>query len=100
MFLWLLAFFTEWNRAEPNLSPCASYTRPFRVFGNRGTRTIFSGEQGNKGIKNKGNTGNFGDRDIENEDFIMGEQGNKAIFSRGTREQVLSLGGPLVTEIN
>ena len=63
-----------------------------RVFGNRGTRTIFSGEQGNKGIKIRGTQAILGNRDIENEDFIMGEQGNKAIFSRGTREQVLPPG--------
>ena len=61
------------------------------LLGNRGTRAIFSGEQGNKGLKMRG-TGKhrqfWGTGNIENQDFVLGEQGNKAIFSRGTREQV------------
>ena len=61
------------------------------VLGNRGTRAIFSREQGNKGLKIRG-TGEHrqfgGTGNIENQDFVLGEQGKKAIFSRGTREQV------------
>ena len=61
------------------------------VLENRGTRAIFSGEQGNKGLKIRG-TGEhrqfWGTGHIENQDFVFGEQGNKAIFSRGTSELV------------
>ena len=62
------------------------------VLGNRGTRAIFSGEQGNKGLKIRG-TGEhkqfWGTGNIESQDFVFGEQGNKAIFSRWTGPQYI-----------
>ena len=52
-------------------------------FGNRGTKAIFSGEHGNKGLKIRGTEEHrqfWGTGNIENQDFVFGEQGNKAIF--------------------
>ena len=57
-----------------------------------GNKTIISGEQGNKDLKQKG-TGEqrqfWGTGNIESQDFDFGEQGENADVSfRGTREQV------------
>ena len=58
------------------------------VLGSRGTRAIFSKEQGSKGLKISG-TGEhrqfWGTENIENQDFVSWEQGNKAIFSEGNK---------------
>ena len=55
------------------------------VLGNRGTRAIFSGEQGNKGLKIR-RTGEhrqfLGTGNIANQDFVFGEQGH---FFEGNR---------------
>ena len=70
-----------------------------RVLGNRGKRTIFSGEQGNKGLKIRG-TGEhrqfLGTGNIENQDFVF--WGNKAFF-RGNkgRGTPFPVGGPLLS---
>ena len=56
--------------------------RPSQKFWGMGTRAIFSGEHRQF----------WGIGNIKNQDFVFG---NKAIFSRGTREQVPRLGGPL-----
>ena len=62
------------------------------VLGNRGTRAIFSGEQGNKGLKIRGTQAILGNR--EHRKSRLGEQGKQGHFFEGTREQVPLAGGP------
>ena len=52
------------------------------VLGNRGTRAIFSGEQGNKCLKIRGTHAILWNREHRKSRFCFWEQGNKEIFSR------------------
>ena len=87
----------DFGMLDPRIKPEASCSLEWtlsviealpEVLGNRGTRAIFSGELGNKGLKVSG-TGEhrqfMGTGNIENQHFVFGEQGR---FFQGTREQV------------
>ena len=56
---------------------------PPKGFGEQGNKGIFFRETGEHRLKNKGNTGSFGEQGTYKIKILF--WGNKAIFSRGTR---------------
>ena len=56
------------------------------VLGSKGTKAIFFRGTEEQRLKNKGNTGNFGEQGPYKIKILF--LGNKPIFSRGTREHV------------
>ena len=72
--------------------------RPSQGFGEQGNKGKFFRGTGEQRPKNKGNREHrqfSGTGNIENQDFFFGGGGGtRPFFSRGTREQVPSLGGP------
>ena len=58
---------------------------PPRGFGEQGNKGIFSGKQGDNGLKLKGNTGNFGEQGTYRKSrFCFGETREQAHFFEGT----------------